>query len=379
MTSIQGASKTILHLVTASQRRGAEVFAADLVQALADDAEMTHRLAALTPGPQGDQLGAEALGDKPFAPATLRALRRAARTADVVVAHGSKTLPASVAALAGTGTPFVYRSIGDPLAWSGSGLRRRRTALLLGRAARVVALWPAAADDLARVHGIPAERLAVVPNGVPAARCPVPTTADRAAARGRFDLPAAAPVVACIGALSPEKQVATAIGAVAALDGVHLLVVGDGPLRASLETQADGAAPGRVRFTGVLPGPQEALAAADVLVLPSRTEGMPGVVIEAGLSGCPAVASRVGGVAEIVRDGETGVVVASPDDLDGFTTGLRTVLTAAPAMGDAARRHCRERFEIAVVAAQWRDLLHGLAGSDAIVREVTPRPGPNTG
>jgi glycosyltransferase involved in cell wall biosynthesis len=374
MTSHRGA----LHLVTASQRRGAEVFAADLVQALEQDAEMTHRLAALTPGPQGDQLGAPALGGKPFAPATLRALRRAARAAGVVVAHGSKTLPASAAALAGTGTPFVYRSIGDPLAWSGRGLRRRRTALLLGRAARVVALWPAAADDLARVHGIAAGRLAVIPNGVPAARCPVPSTADRAAARRRFDLPAEAPVVACIGALGPEKEVATAIAAVGALGGVHLLVVGDGPLRADLEARAAAAAPGRVRFTGVLPGPQEALAAADVVALPSRTEGMPGVLIEAGLAGRPAVATGVGGVAEIVRHGETGVVTPV-GDVDRFAAGLRTVLAGAPALGDAARRHCLARFEIGVVAAQWGDLLHGLRGpgrdAGAVTGHVTPRPG----
>jgi glycosyltransferase involved in cell wall biosynthesis len=369
MTRTHGA----LHLVTASQRRGAEISAADLVQALEDDASMTHRLVALTSGPQGDQLGAPALGPKPFALATLRALRRAARAADVVVAHGSKTLPASVIALAGTGTPFVYRSIGDPLAWSGSGLRRRRTALLLARAARVVALWPAAAETLAQVHGVPAERIVVIPNAVPAERFPVPGTADRVAARRRFDLPAEAPVVTCIGALSPEKQVATALAAVAALDGVHLLVVGDGPLRAELEAQAATAAPGRVRFAGVLPEVHGALAAADAMVLTSRTEGMPGVLIEAGLAGRPAVASRVGGVAEIVRDGETGRVVA-PGDVDGFAAGLRAVLAAAPALGEAARGHCLAHFEIGVVAAQWRDLLHGLGTGGSVAYRSGPQP-----
>ena len=369
MTRTQGA----LHLVTASQRRGAEVSAADLVEALEHDASMTHRLVALTPGPQGDQLGAPALGAKPFALATLRALRRAARDTDVVVAHGSKTLPASVTALAGTGTPFVYRSIGDPLAWSGSGLRRRRTALLLARAARVVALWPAAAETLARVHGIPTERIEVIPNAVPAARFPVAGTADRAAARRRFDLPAEAPVVTCIAALSPEKDLATAIDAVAVLDGVHLLVVGDGPQRAELEAQAAAAAPGRVRFAGVLPDVHGSLAAADAVVLPSRTEGMPGVLIEAGLTGRPAVASRVGAVAEIVRDGETGRVV-EPGDVDGFAEGLRTVLAAATTLGEAARRHCLAHFEIGVVAAQWRDLLHSLSTSEPVAYRPGPKP-----
>lgn len=357
-------SPAILHLVTASQRRGAEVFALDLVTALtapgvSDDEPAEHRLAALTAGPEGDALGAPALGDKPFGLSTLRALRRQAKRANAVVAHGSKTLPAAAVALSGVRTPFVYRSIGDPLAWSGTGLRRRRTALLLGRAAKVVALWPEAADTLARLHGVPAGKLAVIPNAVPAQRCPVPDDAAQAAARERFGLPSDRQVVAYIGALSPEKQVATAIHAIGKVDDSHLLVVGDGPDRAELEALATTTAPGRVTFVGVQPGPQEALAAADAVILPSRTEGMPGVLIEAGLSARPAVASKVGGVGQIVRLGETGMV-AEPGDVGGFVEGLRKVLADPALMGEAAYQRCRAEFEIGVVAEQWSDLLDGL-------------------
>jgi glycosyltransferase involved in cell wall biosynthesis len=354
----------VLHLVTASQRRGAEVFALDLVTALSaprapDDEPVTHRLAALTTGPEGDALGAPALGDKPFGLSTLRSLRRQAKQAGAVVAHGSKTLPAASVALSGVRTPFVYRSIGDPLAWSGTGMRRRRTALLLGRAAKVVALWPEAADTLARLHGVPAGKLAVIPNAVPAERCPVPDDAAQVAARQRFGLPAEGHVVACIGALSPEKQVATAVRAIAKVDDSHLLVVGDGPDRAELEALATTVAPGRVTFVGVQPGPQQALAAADAVILTSRTEGMPGVLIEAGLSARPAVASKVGGVGQIVRHGETGMV-AEPGDVGGFVEGLRKVLADPALMGEAAYQRCRANFEIGVVAEQWSDLLDGL-------------------
>jgi glycosyltransferase involved in cell wall biosynthesis len=101
---------------------------------------------------------------------------------------------------------------------------------------------------------------------------------------------------------------------------------------------------------------------------------MPGVLIEAGLAGRPAVASQVGGVAEIVRDGETGALT-EPGDVDGFTEGLRTVLAAAPDLGAAARRHCLARFEIGVVAAQWRDLLHGLLATGASSGDIALRPG----
>jgi len=351
MSAVSGA----LHVVTASQRRGAEVFASDLVSALGSG-----RLVALTEGPGGNELGVPILGDTPFAPRTLRSLRREARDASVVVAHGSKTLPAVALALAGLRVPFVYRSIGDPAAWSGSGLRRLRTARLLRRAARVVALWPGAAGTLSSLHGVPESRLSVIPNGVPAARCPLADAADRKAARVAFGLPEDAPVVTYLGALTPEKSVDTAIAAVAALPlDVRLLVAGSGPLRASLGVFAAGTAPGQVHFAGRVDGPQKALAAADVVILPSRTEGMPGVLIEAGLTGRPAVASEVGGIPEIVIPGSTGAL-AAPADVPAFASALRTTLSSASEWGQAAHDHCSKTFEISVVATQWSALLDDL-------------------
>jgi glycosyltransferase involved in cell wall biosynthesis len=351
-----------LHLITASQRRGAEVFATDLVTALnVGEAEPQHAVVALTEGPAGDELGVGALGTSPLGRATLRALRRAARDVGVVVAHGSKTLPAAAVGLVGAKTPFVYRSIGDPLAWSGSGMRRVRTAMLLRRAARVVALWPSAADTLAEVHGVPRAKLAVIPNGVPAERCPLADKAVQAAARKRFGLPTGERVVTYLGALSAEKDVATAIDAVGRLDDVHLLVAGSGPDRPALGIRASSAAPGRVHFAGRVDGPQEALAAADVVVLPSRTEGMPGVLIEAGLTGRAAVASDVGGVAEIVHHGETGML-APPGDVVAFAHGLRSVLADPATFGDAAHKHCTASFDIPVIAAQWATLLEESGG-----------------
>ena len=91
-----------------------------------------HRVvtAALTGGAPSP-LAVPVLGVSALAPATLRALRRQARGADLVVAHGSRTLPACALALFGGGIPFVYRNIGDPTAWSGSGLRKLRTQIFL--------------------------------------------------------------------------------------------------------------------------------------------------------------------------------------------------------------------------------------------------------
>jgi glycosyltransferase involved in cell wall biosynthesis len=347
----------VLHVITSSQRRGAETFAVDLAAALVDRG-VESEVVALVPG-AGDPLDVASLGRAALAPATLRALRRRAGGAHAVVAHGSRTLPACAMALAGRRTPVVYRSIGDPESWAGGPVRRLRTRALLGRMAAVTTLWPAAADAVHDLYGVPRARLHVLPNGVPAARCPVPDAPARAEARARLGVPLDAPIVAAIGALSAEKQLADAVDAVAQVDGAHLLVAGDGPERAALERRAAAALGDRAHFAGMLPGPADALAAADVVVSCSRTEGMPGVLIEAGLSGLPAVATDVGGVAQIVRDGETGVLVRR-GDVNGLTAGLVRALAERSRLGPAARAHCLATFEIGPVADGWHDLLRSL-------------------
>ena len=348
----------VLHVITSSQRRGAETFAVDLAEALTTRG-VGSDVVALTPGGTGTTLDVPTLGDSALSPSTLRALRRRARTARLVVAHGSRTLPACALALVGHRAPLVYRSIGDPAAWAGSGLRRARTRVLLGRMAAVTALWPEAAESVHDLFGVPTGRIHVIPNGVPAERCPVPDAAARAAARDHLGLPPAAPVVAVIGALGPEKRVGDAVDAVEALPGAHLLVAGDGPERAALERRAADRLADRAHFVGTLPGPTQALAAADVVALTSRTEGMPGVLIEAGLSGVAAVATDVGGVAQVVRDGETGLLVP-PADVPALVAALRRALAETDRLGPAARRHCLATFEIGPVADHWASLATAL-------------------
>ncbi len=360
----------VLHVITSTQRRGAETFAVDLDAALSDLGMASAVVALTSGGPVSDHAmhGVPSLGSSTLGPATLRALRRRAEGASVVLAHGSRTLPASVLALAGSRVPIVYRSIGDPTAWAVGPRRRATTRLMLGRTRAVAALWPGAADDLRAMHGLSADTVHVVPNAVPRARCPVPDAATRATARAHFGVPSGVPLLACIGALAPEKQIGVAIDAVARLDGVHLLVVGDGPQATALREQARKAAPDRVHLVGAMPGPTEALAAADLVLLTSRTEGMPGVLIEAGLSGRAAVATDVGGVAEIVQDGVTGVLVplddvGAPGALAARVAhGVRRALGVHQDLGAAARERCLAEFEIEPVAARWQALLTSVSG-----------------
>jgi glycosyltransferase involved in cell wall biosynthesis len=133
-------------------------------------------------------------------------------------------------------------------------------------------------------------------------------------------------------------------------------VAGDGPERNKVTRLADEIAPGRVQFLGVVADAASVYAAADTIVVSSHTEGLPGVLMEAGLSGLPAVTTDVGFVREIIRDGETGFVVP-PNEPAALGAGLLQALEAPASMGLAARAHCLAHFGLARIAERWDTLL----------------------
>ncbi len=349
----------ILQITTDTDRRGGPVFACDLeheLRAHGHDVETV----ALAPGTDPAPLPLETLGPTRLGRRALGNLRRRARRASLVIAHGSTTLPAAAIATAGLRKPFVYRNIGEPLYWANTRARRIRTGAFLRRAARVVALWDGSADVLVRRFGVSRDRIVVIPTGVPADRWRPVTPDERREARATFRLERADKVAVYVGSLSPEKQVARAIEAVAAIPAGKLLVVGDGPERAALEALARASAPGRVTFAGSRPDPAHALAAADALVLPSRTEGIPAVLIEAGLRGLPVVASAVGGIPAVVGDGTTGYLVPS-GDARSLAERLGAVLQNGNGMGSKAREHCLARFDMDTIGRRWDDLIRDLS------------------
>jgi len=102
------------------------------------------------------------------------------------------------------------------------------------------------------------------------------------------------------------------------------------------------------RFVGIREDIAEILAAADVVVLPSLSEGFPFVLLEALAMGCPVVASQVNGVPELIEDHKTGLLVP-PRDPQALATAIREVLsdsTAASKMGAAGRAVVQERFTV---------------------------------
>jgi len=350
----------VLHVLTSDDRRGAEVDALELDAALGRRGYRS-RAVALAPGPFGGGLAVPTLGRQPLSVPTLRGLRRAAASTTVVIAHGSKTLPACAAALVGTGVPLVYRNIGDPEPWSNTKARRARMRAYLRRADAVVALTRRAAATITACFGVSPDRVRPILIGVSAERNRPADSAARRAARDALGIGTDAKVGAIVGALSTEKNVALAIDATADLPGFHLIVAGAGPEDGALRRRASLGASERVHFTGRMRDPRVAFAAADVLLLTSHTEGLPTVLVEAGLCGVPAVATDVGYVNEIVENGETGYLV-DPGNRRELVASVARVLDDGPELGRRARELCRSRFDVDRIAAQWDVLLSELSG-----------------
>ena len=270
----------------------------------------------------------------------LGVLARLARRHPGLVLHAHCAYPDAVGtAIAARllGLPYMVTMHGSDLnVYSYRGSLRPQIRWALRHAAQLIAVSPglqrralelAGAEAAARCHQIPC---AAVNPAV------FNTISERFARRAGLGLPAQARVVVFIGTLRPVKGVDTLLAAWLSLagrrivkDGDLLAVIGVGPLEARLRAQAAGCA-ADVRFVGALPQPEVAawLRAADLMCLPSRSEGTPNVVIEALASGTPVVASAVGSVPQFVHDAQTGFLV-QPDDVAGLAEALARGLSQA--------------------------------------------------
>lgn len=160
------------------------------------------------------------------------------------------------------------------------------------------------------------------------------------------------------GRLMWKKDYATMLLAMAKQPAGMLFIAGEGPLGEELRVQAEAFGE-RVRFLGLREDVPDLMNACDGLVMSSVVEGLPMVLIEAALASLPAVATDVGGIREVIRDGETGFVVPV-QDAEALGDAMRRV-AAMPAdarqrMGAIARRNAIDRFSLSEVAARWESL-----------------------
>jgi glycosyltransferase involved in cell wall biosynthesis len=265
----------------------------------------------------------------------------------------------------GRRVPIVYRNIGEARYWASSPAKRARVRLLLDRTHLVVTLWVGATQQLHSL-GVPAERIAVIPQWVDADIFSPPTGAERARARAAIGAPDGVPVVGVVAALRAEKDVGLAIEA-AAEARAFLVVVGDGPLRAALEGHASSRLSGRHRFTGSTERTRDVLAAVDALAVTSRSEGMPGVALEAAAMGIPVVATAVGSLPELFDEGIVAELVQTPDPDLVAEALVRTWNQPDVHRGARARTAVIARHSIDGLVPRWEAVL-GRALRDRRVR-----------
>jgi glycosyltransferase involved in cell wall biosynthesis len=172
-----------------------------------------------------------------------------------------------------------------------------------------------------------------------------PASADEVAAlKAKLAIGAGERVVLAVGRLSHEKGHVDLVRALGALHNTNpaldfkLVVVGDGPERARVEAAARACGiGGRVLFAGHAADVRPFYALADALALPSHSEGSPNVLLEAMVSGVPVAATAVGGVPEMVADGESALLVP-PRDAEALASALERLLTDATLSARLAAR-----------------------------------------
>jgi glycosyltransferase involved in cell wall biosynthesis len=231
------------------------------------------------------------------------------------------------------------------------------------KAAHVVVANSTAAGDQLRREGIPAGKIRTIANGVDlAAYRPV---SERARIRR----------VVTVANLRPEKGYDTLLAAASTIAGHHpdseFWIVGDGPLRTALERDAAARGLGsRVTFWGQRNDVPALLAASDLFVLASRSEACPNSVIEAMAAGLPIVATRVGGVPELIEPDRSGLLVDADDPaaLGRAVLDLVERPSFARALGQTARQQVERRFSFDRMIAGFEELYRSELDKRAVAR-----------
>jgi glycosyltransferase involved in cell wall biosynthesis len=354
----------VLHVLPSDLDRGAQVYAGRLRDALTGDPQQRHLAVSLFKSPDAALRADERLrvpsgllrrlGFDPRAVCRLRRLARRHRV-DLLVAHGGEALKYVVPA-AGS-TPTVYYKVGLSSRDIARGSRKWLYRTLTARTTQVVGVSQAIVGQASDVLGVPPSKLTLIPNGRdPHTYHPSAMEPD----------PQSTPRVLFVGQLEVGKRPDLFLDVVEVLRsrGVAFdaAIVGDGPLRSAVTARAESLA---VTLMGIRNDVPELLRGAAVLVMTSEsgTEGMPGVLIEAGLSGVPVVSTFAAGVSDVVVDSQTGFVVQTNESADLAFAVERLLADGRlrAEFGVRARLRCEDLFTVEATAQQWHELAASLA------------------
>jgi len=352
----------LLHLADTADRGGGETYLFVLADRLPRD---RYVLCVLCPseGLFSERLREIGVQVVPFeiprllSPAALLRLIRLLRQhrPDIVQSHGAR--PNLYAALAGrwARVPIIVSTIHNSL-YDYPVSSIRRSLYLLGErltfalSDRTVCVAEALAQDLMERSGRNPRKVQVIQNGVDLEAFD-PKLVDRWKVRSEFGLEEHTPLIGIVGRMTPQKghlDFLTALGQIkAVIPTIRALIVGDGPLRPTLVQYA------RTHrlddcciFTGMREDIPAIIGALDVVAIPSLSEGLPFTLLEAMAMGKPVVTTRVNGVAEVVEDGITALLVPpqAPDMLARAVIALLKNKELSSRLGATARQQAEQRF-----------------------------------
>jgi len=337
---VGGAEQMACHLMTGISRSGS-VTAASLYPSVASSIE--HRLA-------GAGIPLWHLGKHDgFDPRMFRALDRVIRRTKPHVVHTHMSvLRYALPGLMLRGVPVVVHTLHSMAEHETDVFGRVLNWFAFRGRVLPVAISREVAASMKRVYGL--ECHAIVPNGIPVDRYRG-SPEDRIPWRARQHFSEDAVLFISVARLEPPKNPLMLLRAFAALDDprAHLIMLGQGSLRVQLEAfVTERGLSQRVHLLGKRMDIPECLSASDVFVLSSDWEGNPLAVMEAMAGGLPVIGTTVGGVPELVRSGQDGILV-SPGNDRAFADAMRILLNNVEkrrAMAQAARVHAREAFDV---------------------------------
>ena len=316
-------SQRILFVIDSLRVGGAETLLLDLLDAAKARGDLAH-VAYFTPGPLAPEVEKRGI-------ATTRLSRKGLRDPlalwriwqlmrrwqpDVVHSHLTKSdLVAQLAARMRRLPRLVTLHNAAP--WRKKRLPARLYHWVVGKPDALIAVTPLVADHVARYGGVPRENIEVIQNGVDLSRFSPENATPLDLSQ--FGVPKDAVVIAKVGRLNVQKDHANFLRAAAILarkdPRAHFLVVGDGELMTQSQELAQqlGLGPDRLTFTGNIRQMPELLSAIDIFMLASAWEGLPMVLLEAMAMGLPVVSTAVGGVPDLIANGENGMLVPASD------------------------------------------------------------------
>ena len=288
---------------------------------------------------------------------------------DLVVGHGTDTLKyASLFRFLRHDFRTVYMNIGKASFWANSRSKVMYNRLWLRNIDCSVSVSEHIRKDFVDHYGFDESRAVYIPNAVEVegfdeASGPL----VRQQMRAELGIGDEDVVIGMVGSLSPEKGQDTLIRATSRLvqNGlpVKLVLVGAGVERERLEALASDEGIGSsVQFLGLRDDVPRVLSGLDIFSLASKSEGMPGVLIEAGMAGLPSVAYDVGGVTEVLSHESTGLVVPA-NDFEKLVSGLEVLVNRPERreqIGEQARSWCRSQFDLNSIADQFEQLFNQL-------------------